>query len=48
MNPLRKNDVLAANLLFATLAISLGEQVFWWVLRDAYFHRDYSPNSWPW
>jgi hypothetical protein len=48
MNPLRKNDVLAANLLFATLAISLGEQVFWWVLREGYYDRDYLPSSWPW
>jgi hypothetical protein len=28
-DPLRKNDVLASNLLFITLAISVAEQLFW-------------------
>ncbi len=35
-DPLRKNDVLASNLLFATLALSVAEQLFW----AAYYYWD--------
>lgn len=45
-DPLRKNDVLAANLLFATLLLELCEQLFWVVLRALYFPSASDP-LWP-
>jgi hypothetical protein len=45
-DPLRKNDVLASNLLFATLLLELGEQLFWGVMRAVYI-PDAPDPLWP-
>ena len=44
--PLRKNDVLASNLLFATLLIMLGERLFWVALAHFYLPDESAP-LWP-
>jgi hypothetical protein len=43
-DPLRKNDVLASNLLFAALAIFLGEQLLWAYLAHWYLETSPLPN----
>lgn len=45
-DPLRKNDVLASNLLFATLLIELGERLFWVALAHFYLPGEHDP-LWP-
>jgi hypothetical protein len=39
-DPLRKNDILASNLLFATLLLELGERLFLLALAFFYMHAE--------
>jgi uncharacterized membrane protein len=45
-DPLRKNDVLASNLLFAILLLELCEHLFWVVIRYLYVSSEHNP-LWP-
>jgi hypothetical protein len=47
-DPLRKNDVLASNLLFATLLILLGEYLYGWIMPGHHFNLEMLPAAAPW
>lgn len=47
-NPLRKNDVLASNLLFATLLILLCEHIYAWTRPGLHFYSEMLPAATPW
>lgn len=47
-DPLRKNDVLASNLLFATLAILLGEHLYGRLMPGPHLNVEMLPAGAPW
>jgi hypothetical protein len=46
-DPLRKNDVLASNLLFAILAILLCEHLYGWIMPSSHLNLKMLPVALP-